>query len=52
VRIGTNNTLIETYPPKFNEIPSVDIPKSQLKQAKILSTQEDFNFLGDEWIYF
>jgi type IV secretory pathway VirB4 component len=50
VRIGTNNTLIETYPPKLTETPAVDIPKIELTQAEIPFTQEDFNFLSDEWV--
>ena len=52
VRIGTNNTLIETYPPKLTDVPAIDIPKIELTQAKIPFTQEDFNFLGDKWINF
>jgi type IV secretory pathway VirB4 component len=56
VRIGTNNTLIETYPPKLSEISQMEItPKKEttkykLKQAEIPFTQEEFNFLSDEWV--
>lgn len=52
VRIGINNTLIETYPPKITEIPDVNIPKIPQKQDENLLPFEDFNFLGDEWINF
>jgi len=46
VRIGTDNTLIETYPPKLQEIPEIPITKQQ----EIVFTDKEFNFLGDEWI--
>jgi type IV secretory pathway VirB4 component len=52
VRIGTNNTLIETYPPKHIENPSVEITKFSLKQDENPLPFGDFNFLGDEWISF
>jgi type IV secretory pathway VirB4 component len=52
VRIGTDNTLIETYPPKIVENPTRDIPKYPLKQNENELSFEDFNFLGDEWISF
>ena len=50
VRIGTNNTLIETFPPKLTEVPPVDIFKKQTEQLEIPLPQQEFNFLGDEWI--
>lgn len=50
VRIGTDNILIETYPPKLTEIPSIDIPEFPLKQDENSLPFEDLNFLGDEWI--
>jgi len=47
VRIGINNSLIETYPPKIDEVPEIDIPKVQqeMKFEKI-----NFNFLDDKWV--
>jgi type IV secretory pathway VirB4 component len=52
VRIGTDNILVETYPPKLTETPSVEIPKLPLKQNENALPFEDFNFLGDKWISF
>ena len=40
VRIGINNTLIETYPPKIKDVPDFEIP----------TLKSDFNFLGNQWI--
>lgn len=50
VRIGTNNTLIETFPPKLIDIPTLEIPNFSLKQNENSLPVEDFTFLGDEWI--
>lgn len=50
VRIGTNNTQIETYPPRLIENPIVDIQKFPIKKDENLLPLEEFNFLGDEWI--
>jgi type IV secretory pathway VirB4 component len=52
VRIGTNNTLIETYPPKHSENLSVEITKIPLKQNENPLPFEDFNFLDDGWVSF
>jgi len=41
-RIGTNNTLLETYPPKIKDIPDFEIP----------TIKPNYNFLGEEWIMF
>jgi type IV secretory pathway VirB4 component len=51
-RIGINNTLFETYPPKvikenLEDIPII-IPQKQLD----LTPDLDFNFLGDNWTSF
>jgi type IV secretory pathway VirB4 component len=50
VRIGTNNTSFETYPPKPSETSDIEIPKSRFKQPEIPLPQQEFDFLGDEWI--
>ncbi len=49
-RIGVNNTLFETYPPKLTKIPQINIPKNQPKQLEIPLPEKSFNFLGNEWI--
>ncbi len=49
-RIGVNNTLFETFPPKLSKTPIIDYPKSQVKQLEIPLPEKSFNFLGDEWI--
>ena len=49
LRIGINNSLIETYPPKIDEIPYIDIPKVQ---QEMKFEEIDFNFLGDTWIHY
>lgn len=48
VRIGTENTLIETYPPKNPEI-SKDTTTIQLE---IPLPEKSYSFLGDKWINF
>lgn len=45
VRIGTENSLIECYPP-LEVKESIDPPNTILSQK----SQEIFNFLGEEWI--
>lgn len=49
LRIGINNSLIETYPPKIDEIPDIDIPKVQ---QEIEFHKVEFNFLDDKWVNF
>lgn len=49
IRIGINNSLIETYPPKIDEVRDIDIPKAQ---QVIVFEDIDFNFLGDTWIHY
>jgi type IV secretory pathway VirB4 component len=49
-RIGVNNTLFETYPPKLTKIPQINIPQKQSEQLEIPLPEKSFNFLGDEWI--
>jgi len=49
-RIGTNNSLFETYFPKIIEKPIADIPISAPKQSKNPTPKLDFDLLGDEWI--
>ncbi|RPI19462.1 MAG: DUF87 domain-containing protein [Ignavibacteriae bacterium] len=46
IRIGTHNSLIETYPPKIDEVPDIDIPKAQ----EIEKQDTKLDFLGDEWV--
>lgn len=54
VRIGTDNALVETYPPKLEEIPEMDIPKTiPLKFGEpepIIIPEIQYNFLGNSWI--
>jgi len=49
LRIGIDNILIETYPPKLNVIPDIQIhnlnPMNKREQLEV-------NFLGDEWMDF
>lgn len=49
-RIGTSNTLIETFPPKISDIPDVPATNTQNVQQEISFPKTDFNFLGDKWI--
>ena len=49
-RIGTNNTLIETYPPKLKNIPDIDFPMNTQKQQEDVMTNNDLYFLNDKWI--
>lgn len=48
-RIGTNNTLFETYPPKITK--TIDeIPVKEKSGAEPELTFTNFDFLGDEWV--
>jgi len=51
VRIGTNNSLIETYPPKVKGIPEISIPKHTPKKQEI-PHEMTVNFLSERWIKF
>ena len=48
VRIGIDNILIETYPPKLNETSEIDLPK--IIQTEIKFAEQEYNFLEDQWI--
>ncbi len=50
VRIGTNNTLIETYVPKTPHLEEPIALQKTLTQAEISFSEYESNFLGDEWI--
>lgn len=50
VRIGTNNTLIETYVPKTPHLEEPIALQKTLIQAEISFFEYESNFLGDEWI--
>ena len=50
VRIGTNNTLIETYPPRLEKIPSLDIEVISKQQTELQFEHKTFNFLKERWI--
>lgn len=50
VRIGTNNTQIETFPPKAISGNLDDIPFTIPQKAPDLPIDLDFNFLDDKWI--
>lgn len=49
-RIGINNTVFETYPPKLTKIPQINISKKQSEQPESLLPEKEFNFLGNGWI--
>ena len=48
VRIGTDNTLIETFPPKMPLISQHD----STVQLEVPLPEKSHNFLGDRWINF
>ena len=50
VRIGIDNILIETYPPKLNETPDIDLPI--ISQTEIIFSEQEYNFLEDKWIQY
>jgi len=50
VRIGTNNTQIETFPPKAVSDNLEDIPITIPQKPSDLPLDLDFNFLDDKWI--
>jgi len=52
VRIGTDNILIETYPPKLIEISDIDISKAFYTQSEIMFHEHEYNFLDNKWIEF
>lgn len=52
VRIGIDNILIETYPPKLTKTPEIDIPNVIHTQSEILFAEQEYNFLEDTWIKF
>lgn len=52
VRIGIENILIETYPPKLTQTPEIDIPNIIHTQSEIVFAEQDYNFLEDTWIKF
>jgi len=49
-RIGIDNVLIETYPPKLYDPPTIDTPKSKPSQTEIQFPEKKYEFLSDEWI--
>jgi type IV secretory pathway VirB4 component len=49
-RIGINNTVFETFPPKLTKIPDIHFPKKQSEQPEIQLSEKEFNFLGNEWV--
>lgn len=52
VRIGVDNILIETYPPKITESPEVCLPYIESSQSQIPFPKYEYNFIGEEWISF
>lgn len=50
VRIGTNNTQIETYPPQNISDNLDNIPITLPQKPQALPIEIDFNFLDDKWI--
>lgn len=49
LRIGIDNILIETFPPKLIDNNLIELPK-QNTQTTLEFTETDNNFLGEEWI--
>ena len=61
IRLGTEVTLIETFPPKLKESPEIEqkplfVATSEIgiEQKPIEETQQNYNFLGngDSWVNF
>lgn len=52
VRIGIENILLETHPPKITETPEVDLTRIETSQSQIKFEKEQYNFLGYEWIIY
>lgn len=53
VRIGIDNILIETYPPKLTQTPEIEIPNAIHTQSEILfAPEQDYNFLEETWIQY
>lgn len=65
VRIGIDNILIETFPPKLTEVPDIDISeiiipkkvspkikaeKKDISQSEIGFPVDECNFLAEDWI--
>ena len=50
VRLGTDNILIETYPPQLKEVPQIDLPKQNYIQENINFSVKDYDFLEEKWI--
>lgn len=52
VRIGIDNMLIETYPPKLDKVPDVNLTSFPNDPPEIPFSKEEYNFLEDIWIRF
>lgn len=52
VRLGINNTLIETYPPKLTEVPKIELPKAKTQQPELPFHEKTYSFLSEQWIEF
>lgn len=50
VRIGTNNTLIETFPPQKIDTANFQNPSIKPIQTEIQYPEQTINFLSDEWV--
>lgn len=48
-RIGIDNMLIETFPPKISEVPQIDLPKAEI-QSIIQFSKQEITMLEDTWI--
>lgn len=49
-RIGTNNTLIETFEPKVKDIPKIDIPKVEQLSLELTTPEQSLHFLNPRWV--
>lgn len=50
-RVGIDNMLIETFPPKIAEVPQIDFPKAEI-QSEIQFSKQEINMLEETWIHY
>ena len=49
-RIGTNNALIETFPPKIRDLEDIHIANIIPVQTELKFPKNTYNFWSDEWV--
>lgn len=52
VRIGIDNILMETYPPKLTEIPDINFTPQKVTKAETFTQKSEYYFLEDAWVPF